>query len=325
MSETFYALTPDAVLAAVEQGGVATTGLCYAHGSLENRVYEVEIEDAAGERVRRVAKFYRPGRWSRAQIGEEHALLARAVAEELPVCAPLAFPDGSTLHEAAGLLFALFPKVGGRAPDDLDDGTLAELGRLIGRLHNVAAGLPLRERPALSPATYGRAALATIMARAPQSPGVAARYAGVVDRLCELAERAWRDVALKTIHADLHRGNLLCGSRGWVLLDFDDCATGPAAQDLWLLLPGRPSECPREVEALVGGYEQMRDFDRRELGLVELLRGLRYVRYAGWIAARWDDPAFPRAFPQFGTDAYWEGQVADLDEQLRYASTGVTR
>ncbi len=318
MSHSFFSLTPDAVLAAVEQAGHATTGLCYPLNSLENRVYEVELDDDA--RTRRIAKFYRPGRWSRAQIEEEHALLAALDEAEVPVCAPLRFPDGATLHEAAGgILFTLFPRTGGRAPDDLDDATLTELGRLIARVHNVAGAMPLAHRPALSPATYGRAALATLTAPGgpAMAPGVGARYLTVAERICTVAEARWQGLRTQTIHADWHRGNLLRGSRGWVVLDFDDMATGPAVQDLWLILPARVAECPREVAALLKGYQQLRDFDDRELRLIEALRALRYLRYAAWIAARWTDPAFQRAFPHFATDAYWEGQTADLADQLR--------
>jgi len=185
----------------------------------------------------------------------------------------------------------------------------------------VSAALGLAHRPALSPRTYGADALATILARTRLPPGLRARYQAAVDRLVAAGEDLGRGVDTFPIHADCHRGNLLRGSDGWFFLDFDDCAVGPAVQDLWLLLPARPADCPRELDALLAGYEAFRPFDRGSLRLVEVLRGLRYVRYAAWIAARWEDPSFPRAFPQFGTDSWWEAQVADVDEQLRLIAT----
>lgn len=315
-STHFFSLTPDRVLRAVEEGGHATTGRCYALGSLENRVYDVELEN--GSRV--VAKFYRPGRWTRESILDEHRLLFALADAEIPACAPFAFPDGSTLRATReGIWFALFPRVGGRSPDDLALADYEQLGRLLGRIHTVSAALDLPHRPELSPHTYGRQALADILERRILPPGVRHRYVDLVERLVAVAEKRFQGVETFVVHADCHRGNLLFGPSGWFFLDFDDAARGPAVQDLWLLLPSRPAQSPAELEALLSGYERFRKFDRGTLGLIEILRALRYVRYAAWIATRWEDPSFPRAFPHYGTDAYWEAQVADLDEQLRLA------
>ncbi|MCC6746765.1 MAG: serine/threonine protein kinase [Deltaproteobacteria bacterium] len=309
----FFSLTPERVLEAVEQSGHATTGLCYALNSLENRVYEVELED----RRRLVGKFYRPGRWSRETILDEHRLLAALVEAEIPVCAPTAFEDGGTLRTTPeGIFFALFPRTGGRCPDELPEGDLEQIGRLLGRIHNVSAHLVLRNRPDISPEVYGRKALAVIEERTQMPAGLRARYADAVKRLVEHGERRWQELTTFVVHGDCHRGNLLRGREGFFFLDFDDMGRGPAVQDFWLVLPARPVHCPADVDALLRGYEQFRPFDRRELRLIEVLRGLRYVRYAAWIAARWEDPSFPRAFPQFGTESYWEGQYVDLQEQL---------
>ena len=311
--EQFFSLTPERVLDAVEEGGQETTGLCYALNSLENRVYEVELED----RTRLVAKFYRPGRWSRETILDEHRALAALADAEVPVVAPVAFADGATLHTTTeGIHFTLFPRRGGRAPDDLLSEDCEQLGRLLGRIHNVTASLGLQHRPVLSAETYGAAALASILERTSMSPGVRQRYIDAVSRLIELARVRFDGVSTLPIHADFHRGNVLRGSQGWLVLDFDDMARGPAVQDFWLILPGRPADVPAELEALIAGYEQFREFDRTELSLIEVLRGLRYVRYAGWIAQRWHDPAFKRAFPDWGTDRYWESQLVDINEQL---------
>ncbi len=311
--EQFFSLTPDRVLAAVEEGGSETTGLCYALNSLENRVYEVELED----RSRVVAKFYRPGRWSRETILDEHRALHALEDNEISVIAPSPFADGETLHTLAeGIHFTLFPRRGGRAPDDLTLDDFEQLGRLTARIHNVTASLGLQARPGLSPATYGTQALATILEKASLSPGVRARYSDAVRRLVDVATPRFAEARQIPIHADFHRGNVLRTPQGWLVLDFDDMAHGPAVQDFWLILPGRPRDVPQEVEALVKGYEQFRELDRAELGLVEMLRALRYVRYAAWIAQRWEDPAFKRAFPDWGTDRYWEAQLADINEQL---------
>jgi Ser/Thr protein kinase RdoA (MazF antagonist) len=311
--DQFFTLTPDAVLSAVEEIGSETTGLCYALNSLENRVFEVELED----RTRLVAKFYRPGRWSRETILDEHRALSALVDNEITVIAPLAFGDGSTLHTTAdGINFTLFPRRGGRAPDDIGTEEAEQLGRMLGRIHNALASLALPHRPELSPKTYGTESLEIILARATLSPGVRGRYETSVRSLIERITPMFASVPTLPVHADFHRGNVLRATQGWLVLDFDDMARGPAVQDFWLMLPGRPADVPRELEAMLGGYEQFRELDRKNLDLVEPLRALRYVRYAAWIAQRWDDPAFKRAFPDWGTDRYWEQQLADINEQL---------
>ena len=313
MSENFFSLTPDRVLAAVERTGQPTTGLCYALNSLENRVYEVELED----RQRVVAKFYRPGRWSREAIAEEHLLLAALYEHEIPVCRPLAFDDGSTLKQTEdGIFFTVFPRVGGRCPDELIGDQYEQLGRLLGRIHNVSAATPAKDRPTISPQTYGLQCLATIEELGELSPSIRARYADAVHRLVELCQPWFADSAAQWVHGDCHRANLLFGNEGWFFLDFDDSAIAPPVQDMWLLLPARAKDCPVELESLLRGYEQFRSFDHGTLRLIEALRALRYVRYAAWVCARWDDPSFSKAFPDWGSERYWEQQISDLHEQL---------
>jgi Ser/Thr protein kinase RdoA (MazF antagonist) len=340
MSRDFFSLTPERVLEAVERANYQTTGVCYALNSLENRVYEVELEaDEAELRQRVVAKFYRPGRWSRQTILDEHRLLLALEQAEIPVCSPIAMWDGETLATTPeGIFFALFPRVGGRSPDELQIDEYEQLGRLIARIHNVSASLGLAHRPELSPATYGRGCLDTILENAKMSAGVEHRYRAACEQLIDIAAQRFDGVERQLLHADCHRANLLrgraSGSRGngsrgheggnngggrdaFFFLDFDDSAVGPTVQDLWLLLPARPNDCPAELDELLTGYEQFRDFDRSTLRLVEVLRGLRYIRYAAWITERWNDPAFQRAFPHYGTDNYWEAQTSDVNEQLR--------
>ncbi|MEO1170916.1 MAG: serine/threonine protein kinase [Myxococcota bacterium] len=312
--DQFFSLTPERVLEAVERAGFVTTGMCYQLNSLENRVFEVELED--GSRV--VSKFYRPSRWGVNEIGDEHRILQALVDHEIPAVAPIRFDDGETLHSTDdGIYFALFPRVGGRAPDDLGEKELEELGRVLGRMHNIMASLELPHRPVLSPDTYGRESLQTILDRAEMPDGTRERYRDAVEGLVTLSSPLFGERSYPVVHADFHRGNILRRPEGWLVLDFDDSAYGPASQDLWLVLPGRPSECPNELEAFLRGYELFREFDHGSLRAIEALRGLRYVRYAAWIARRWEDPSFKRAFPDWGTERYWEGQVADLYEQIR--------
>jgi Ser/Thr protein kinase RdoA (MazF antagonist) len=327
-TESFFALTPDRVLDAVEFGGRRATGYALALNSLENRVYEVELEaedpdSQAGERV--VAKFYRPGRWSRAALLEEHAFLAELAEAELPVVPPLDLGGGETLGSlpinGEPIYYAVFPRVRGRAPEELDDQQLGQLGRLVGRLHNIGARRPAPARPVLSPATYGHASI-ELLAQGPWIPGdVRDRYLATAGAVMARCEGLWATPGLVgapiRLHGDCHLGNLLWTPRtGPCFVDFDDFLAGPPVQDLWLLAPGHDDDAQRQRELLVAGYEAMRAFDRRSLGLVEALRTLRILRYAAWIARRYDDPAFQRAFPDFTSGTFWHREIQALGEQL---------
>lgn len=311
---SFADLTPDRILSAAELAGGRATGRTWALQALENRVYEVEMED--GGRV--VVKFYRPGRHSTEAIREEHRLLAALAEDEVPVVAPLPLGETGTLHVAPdGHRVAVFPKARGRSPDELSLPEYERIGRLIGRLHNVSSSLDLPARPALSPATYGLASLEKTLAVGGMPPGTRSRYEDAARRLIAAAEAMFAETPTFVVHADCHRGNVLSAGGQFFFLDFDDAARAPAVQDLWLLLPGRARDSRAEIDAWIEGYETFRPFDEASLDLVEPLRALRYLRYAAWIADRREDPAFQRAFPQFGTGAYWEGVVSDLHEQLR--------
>ena len=310
----FFSLTPDRVMAAVEALLGRRATLCYPLNSLENRVYEVELDD----RARVVAKFYRPGRWSDAQVAEEHAFLADLVAAEIPAVAPLPWPDGGTARRdpETGILCALFPRVGGRAPEEFTDAQLERLGALLGRVHNVGASRAAPHRVALTVDTYGRASRDTLLA-APTLPSALARP---LDAACEALfariEPLFEGVAVHRVHGDCHPGNLLWGRDGAFFLDFDDMVTGPAVQDVWMLVPGSDADARRQRDVLLGAYGQFREFDRATLRLIEPLRALRYLHYAAWITRRWADPSFPRVFPQYGEARYWSELVADLSEQL---------
>ncbi len=317
MNTFFFNLTPDIIIKAVEESGFEPTGHCMALNSYENRVYDLRLED--GSHV--VSKFYRPGRWSRDQILEEHAFLLELRADEIPVCAPLHFPDGTTLHETAGIYYAVWPRTGGRVPDELSDTELQILGRLCARIHNNGAAVTATHRIELTGGTYGLQPLSFLEEHSFLPKSCADRYRRAVTEIVSIYESMRRDVPFHRIHGDCHLGNLLHGSEGWFFLDFDDFLSGPAVQDVWMLVPARDREGLRQREIFLEAYRQFRDFDSSWLRLVEPLRALRYIRYAAWIAQRWDDPAFPAAFPHFGTGEYWEKETADLEDQLEFIHT----
>jgi Ser/Thr protein kinase RdoA (MazF antagonist) len=312
MSDFFYQLTPEIILKALEQGGFRPTGYVLTLNSFENRVFDLRLEDDSHV----VAKFYRPGRWSREQIAEEHAFLLELKADEIPVCAPLELAGGGTLAEIEGIFFAVWPRTGGRSPDELDDETLAGLGRLLARIHNRGATSPAPHRLALTGDAYGLEPLAYLETRGSIPAPLRPRFRSAVEEIVRAYEERRGGVPVHRIHGDCHLGNLLRGSDGMFFLDFDDFLTGPAVQDVWMLTPARDAEGLRQRAVLLDGYRQFRVFDDEWLALVEPLRGLRYIHYAAWLAKRWEDPAFPKAFPHFADHAYWEELLADLEAQV---------
>jgi Ser/Thr protein kinase RdoA (MazF antagonist) len=310
----FDALEPERVLDCVEALGVRCDGRLLALNSYENRVYQVGIED--GEPL--VAKFYRPARWSDAQILEEHAFLAELAAAEVPAVAPIA-RDGKTLFHLHGYRYTLFPRRGGRAPDLSMPDQLEWLGRFIGRIHLVGGARRFAHRPRLDPAAQGTEALAFLRAGGfvPEylRPAWETAARELLDGLAAAFD-AYGPLATLRLHGDCHPGNVLWTDSGPHFVDFDDCLTGPAIQDLWMLLAGSRAEIAAQLRALLGGYEDFRPFERTELALVEPLRAFRMIQHTAWIARRWTDPAFPRAFTWFGTARYWEEQVHAWREQL---------
>lgn len=313
----FFELTPDRVLDAVETSGIRCTGRCQPLNSFENRVYDVEIEgeekSALPAANRRIVKFYRPGRWTREQILEEHAFLADLAAAEVPVVAPLPFADGSTLKTlGSGIHYCIFPKIGGRAPDELDDEATRRVGRLLARVHQVGRAREAKARIRLTPESYGLANLEFLLEKGLIPDEFRARYENAAREICALTKSWFVETRVQRVHGDCHLGNLLRGSAGWFFVDFDDMVVAPPVQDLWLLLPGRDRQ---KLEVLLEGYGEIGDFDRASLRLIEPLRALRFIHYTGWVARRWDDPAFPQAFPQFGTYRYWKDETEDLERQ----------
>lgn len=323
----FADLTPHAVLDALALAGLHGDGRLLQLNSYENRVFQVSLED--GRTV--VAKFYRPGRWSDAQILEEHGFALELAAAEVPAVAPLALlaeapAEGlrcigspATLAVCGRMRFAVTPRRAGRAPELDDPLTLEWIGRFIGRLHAVGARCPFAQRRRIDAATLGHAPRDWLLAQGTVTPGERAAWADASQRALDLAEQRLSAIAglqLLRLHGDCHPGNLLWTEEGPHFVDLDDAAMGPAVQDLWMLLPGDARASRAAVASLLEGYETFRPFDRRELGLIEPLRTLRMLHHSAWLAQRWDDPAFPAAFSWFGSSSYWSQQTAQLREQV---------
>ena len=312
----YFGLTPDTVLDALASAGFAGDGRLLALNSYENRVYQVWLEDTSLGSV--VAKFYRPGRWSEAQILEEHAFAAELAEREIPVVAPLS-ASGRTLHRHAGYLFAVYPRRGGRTPELEDPETLEWMGRFIGRIHAVGATRPFAGRPALDIESFGREPREWLLSSGFVPADLLEAWRSVTALALEGIARCYeRAGAVRTLrlHGDCHAGNVLWTDDGPHFVDFDDCRTGPAVQDLWMLLSGDRALMTRQLSDVLAGYEDFHEFDPRELQLLEALRTLRLIHYSAWLARRWDDPAFPAAFPWFNTQRYWQDRILELKEQL---------
>ena len=312
--QPFSGLTPERVLDAAADAGLAPDGRLFALNSYENRVYQLW----SGERVL-VLKFYRPQRWSDAQIGEEHAFTLELAAAELPVAAPLMIA-GETLLRYHDYRFAAFPFLRGRSPE-LDAPQARQiLGRTLARIHQVGARRPFQVRPRIGVERLGWEARAQVLRSELLPERLHERYASVSSALLEKVAAAFALAAGGSaeirLHGDCHLGNLLWNEQGPVFVDLDDCAMGPRVQDLWMMISGSPDEQQHQWAELLEGYRQFADFDYAQVRLIEPLRALRMLHHAAWVTHRWADPAFPRAFPWFGEERYWEGYLRDLLEQF---------
>jgi Ser/Thr protein kinase RdoA (MazF antagonist) len=313
-------LTPDTVLNSLEGIGLACDGRLLALNSYENRVYQVGLEDGGAV----VAKFYRPQRWSDAQILEEHAFALELAESEIPVVAPLAL-KAATLHHAEGFAFAAFPKRGGRSPELEDANVLEWLGRFIGRIHAVGAARGYVHRPRLDIASFGEEPRAFLLASGLIPADLLPAWRQASDLALEGVRHAFdRAGAAKMIrtHGDCHASNVLWtpdtgnSPGGPHFVDLDDSRMAPAVQDLWMLISGDRHDMGKQLGHILAGYEDFSEFDDRELVLVEALRTLRLLHYSAWLARRWDDPAFPIAFPWFNTARYWQDRILELREQI---------
>jgi Ser/Thr protein kinase RdoA (MazF antagonist) len=305
----YASLTPEVVLDAVAALGLRPDGRLLALSSYENRVYQVWLEDEAPV----VAKFYRPGRWTEAQIDEEHAFARELAEREIPVVAPT--------HKAsfAGFVYAVYPRCGGRTPELGEPKTLEWIGRFLGRIHAVGAIKSFTHRESLTVQTFGHDARAYLLENDFVPADLLDAWKAVTEQALTLVSHCYaRTGEVKTIrlHGDCHPGNILWTDEGPHFVDLDDARMGPAMQDLWMLLSGDRSAMSLQLKQVVSGYEQFMAFDRRELNLLEALRTLRLIHYSAWIARRWDDPAFPAAFPWFNTQRYWQDRILELREQI---------
>jgi Ser/Thr protein kinase RdoA (MazF antagonist) len=315
----YAGLTPEVVLDALESIGLRGDGRLLALNSYENRVYRVSLEDGS----HCVAKFYRPGRWSDPQILEEHAFVDELAQEEVPVVAPMRRANDQTLLAFSAYRFAVYPLCRGRAPELDRRDTREWLGRYLGRIHAVGRARPFRMRPALDIASFGEEPRDWLLAHGFIPDDLVDAYYSVAAQALEGVQACYKragDVASLRLHGDCHAGNVLWISEGPLagphFVDFDDSRSGPAVQDLWMLLSGERAEMQLQLDDLLAGYEEFASFDRRELQLIEALRTLRLMHYAAWIARRWDDPAFPAAFPWFNTQRYWQDRILELREQI---------
>jgi len=311
----FDALTPDAVWSAIESAGYVCDGRMLALNSYENRVYQVGIEEAEPL----IAKFYRPDRWHRDQILEEHAFALELQDAELSVVAPLVSAEGRSLHDYGDFMFALFPRRGGHSPELDDPDTLQVLGRSLGKMHSIGASKRFKYRQSLTLAGFGTTSRDYLLQHDFIPPELRAAYESLSRDLLQRVEALFAHYAhVKPIrlHGDCHPGNILWRDDTAHFVDLDDCMSGPAVQDLWMLLAGPREQQLLQLSELIEGYDMFHSFHPAELGLIEALRTLRLMHYATWLARRWHDPAFPRSFPWFNTVRYWSQHILELREQL---------
>ena len=313
------------VLDALSGLGLTVDGRLSALSSYENRVYLAHLDDDSSV----VAKFYRPARWSEAQIREEHGFTAELVAEDIPVVGPLHL-NGMSLHEArvvhdgvdGHFWFSVSPRRGGRAPELDDPEVLMWIGRLMARMHLVGERHAFAVRPALNLHTFGELPREQLVLQQQIAPEVQQQWLDLCNQALALVKQQMpTELNLLRLHGDCHPGNILWTPEGMPepgphFVDMDDARTGPAVQDLWMLVHGEVAERRQKMEIVLEGYESVRRFDRRELQCIEPLRTLRIIHYSAWLAGRQDDPAFPMHFPWFGTADYWRGQCDTLREQI---------
>lgn len=312
-------LTPDVVIEAVESCGHICDGRILALNSYENRVYQVGIEDAAPL----VAKFYRPGRWTDEAIHEEHEFALELAAQEIPIVPPL-LHEGRSLFELEGFRFAVFERRGGRWPELGTAQDREWIGRFLGRIHMIGRRTRFQHRDRIDIDRMSEDSRTFLLEHAWLPSHVEDAYESLTGDLLDKVHDAFEiaGASILRLHGDCHRGNVLWTDEGPHFVDLDDCVMGPAIQDLWMLLSGSRDEMSEQLTQILEGYSQFSTFDFSELILVESLRTLRMIHYAAWLARRWEDPAFPLAFPWFKEPRYWENHVLQLREQLAAIEEG---
>ena len=312
MLDNFLQILPEVIFEGTEKLGGRCTGRFYALHALENRVYDIEMEE--GPHL--VIKFYRPGRWSRATIQAEHDFLNALADSEVPVVCPLSDDDGQSIFEISGVMYAIFPKRPGRLEPELTKEQLTRLGRFLARLHNVGATVKGAPRLRLDPQTYGREPLKFLMDGNFVPLELASRFQTIVTQICDAVAPRFASVQYILLHGDCHSGNILWNRDDPYFIDFDDMLYAPAVQDIWMLTGADDAYGQEQRRILLEAYEQIRDFDRTTMRLIEPLRSLRMIHFSAWIARRWEDSAFKAAFPDFGTEHYWQEQIEALALQL---------
>jgi Ser/Thr protein kinase RdoA (MazF antagonist) len=314
-SHPYDSLTPDTILDAMEEAGFAVSGRLFALNSYENRVYQVGLDEGAPV----IAKFYRPGRWTEAEIREEHDFTLELLQAGIPVIAPIALASGDTLGRHGEFLLAVFAQRGGQAPDTSVTDTLYRLGQWLGQIHNIGACKPFAHRSSMDLLDGIDASNRLLLEGGWIPADLRPAWDSLIPdlhRLCAARIDEAGPVETLRLHGDCHAGNILCRDEQMLFVDLDDCRTGPAIQDMWLLLNGDESERGAQLGELLEGYEMFRDFNRRERHLIEPLRCYRQIAHCAWLAKRWDDPAFPRFFPWFAQPRFWSDQILSLREQL---------
>lgn len=309
MTKNFYELTPDQVLLGIESLGLMTTGEFTQLNSYENRVFEIRLEENSLNCEKIIAKFYRPGRWNIEAIKDEHQFLADLKDEGVEVVAPYQI-KGSTISSHLDIYFSLFPKFYGRMPQELLEGDFKKIGRTLALIHNVGSRKKAVHRLSMTTQEFGRKSLKIL------KPAVAmemwSRYEDAALTILDYLDEKLNPEKFIRIHGDCHRGNLLNDGNSFFFVDFDDHCNGPEAQDFWMLLS--KDQFDDELDEMLSGYTDIRDFDESQIELFEPLRGLRIIHYAKWIAQRWSDPSFPRLFPDFQTYSYWAQETEQLEK-----------
>lgn len=314
MSAGFDTLTPGRILEAVEDGfQCRLTGLTAPLPSYINRVYE--LQTVGGERL--VAKFYRPGRWERATLQDEHDFVLDCAGAEIPVVAPLVLAGGSTIGEFDGILYAIYPKKSGREMDLHTDEGWRRLGSLVGRIHLAGSQSEAPNRLRMHPINTTIPEIEMLLEGRFMRPHQSSRFKDVTSRIVEIALREFeKGIELQRIHGDCHRANILeRPGEGLMVIDFDDMVTGPIVQDIWLLLPGNANSSRHEINLILEGYEQFMEFDDHQLKLIEILRAMRIIYFLSWCSTQVDDFKFQTNFPDWGAEMFWEREIADLEHQ----------
>tara|TARA_R110002072_G_scaffold1130_10_gene9481 strand:- start:51499 stop:52491 length:993 start_codon:yes stop_codon:yes gene_type:complete len=306
-------LTPDFVLDAIESIGLETDSRILSLNSYENRVYQVGIEESQPL----IAKFYRPFRWRKEAILEEHQFTQALLSQEISVICPLDI-NGSTLHQYKGFYFTLFPRQGGHAPEVDCPDTLFRIGRNIGRIHQISGKQSFEYRKTLSVEEWAKQSQVYLLKEGFIPSSLIEAYKTLSDDIIRKITSIWNRTPFSSIrlHGDCHLGNILWRDELAHFVDFDDCMNGPAIQDIWLLLSGDRLQQTQQLIEIIEGYEEFCDFDPRQLNLIESLRTLRMMYYSAWLSRRWSDPAFPMFFPWFNTERYWSDHILELREQF---------